>query len=99
MVGLLDVKIFVLRDYYLFNTTICLCFTTEVNHLTPQSDIKIERVGAVKIDIRINTAYVSISQSQCLVKCRPERALGVLSKTIKRRPVFRKRRGELDIED
>ncbi|KAF9673111.1 hypothetical protein SADUNF_Sadunf11G0114700 [Salix dunnii] len=70
-----------------------------VNDLTPRSDIKIERVRAVKTDIRINTAYVSISQSQCLVKCRPERALGVLSKTIKRRPVFRKRRGELDIED
>jgi hypothetical protein len=102
MVGLLDVNIFVLRNY-LFKTTICLllllCSTTEVNDLTPRSDINIERVGSIKIDTKISAAYVNIpqSQSQCLVRCHLERALGVLSKSIKRRPVFRKRGGELDI--
>jgi hypothetical protein len=100
MVGLLDVNIFVLRNY-LFKTTICLllllCSTTEVNDLTPRSDINIERVGSIKIDTKISAAYVSIPQSQCLVRCQLERALGVLSKSIKRRPVFRKRGGELDI--
>nr|GMD98513.1 predicted protein [Ipomoea batatas] len=62
-----------------------------------RSDVHVESVGAVQIEVEIGASNVGVPQSQRLVVTELERSLGVLSDAVEVRSVGRQRGGELEV--